>query len=577
MRKLINGVLIITVLMMLFSVSSTASTLPDGFEVVDVNFFINDELQQITVYRNNNSCQPEKNDYVPLQACIEKIGCTFERKNETDITIETPDNRIIDIYLYKNTINYSHHVSWEYFEVDGVIYSPIFEFTLLIDCKAVYDGESFYLDTGEYLEKINADSNIGRKVNIDVYVNDIKIETLVYKDGKAPSIPGPHNWFDYVQLKPIEETLGIDMSSSDELYNSAHKQVSFNGEIYIRFSTIRSYIDGSLKQDDYDSIYLYSADYVRQDIPATLEEAYKALDERLDPEDIEYIKNLSEWHVIIELRSELGMWMDDNWLNPTNSRLTKALLELAPNFSDTYDMSNFILVGYHAYLNSDSAPILTENSDITFSDLPEEHWAYKDIISLTKSGVLDGYEDGTFQPDNNVTHAEMAKIITIAFDLHGNNGGDSETTSYTIKEDIKNGSPDKWWSEFALIAVDYYYPGGLSIVYKSDDEVDRRQVAVALVNILNPEYTFDYTTAGYSLPSDWKKTLENEFSDLFAGDNDGYIDVSDGYFAGSPKHIYLAKAMGLISGYSDGTFRSYDNITRAEFCAMLNRALALYE
>ena len=65
-------------------------------------------------------------------------------------------------------------------------------------------------------------------------------------------------------------------------------------------------------------------------------------------------------------------------------------------------------------------PIISENSDIEFDDLSEAHWAFDDIMSLVETGVLNGYEDGTFKPDNNITHAEMAKIITTAFDLHGN-------------------------------------------------------------------------------------------------------------------------------------------------------------
>ena len=214
------------------------------------------------------------------------------------------------------------------------------------------------------------------------------------------------------------------------------------------------------------------------------------------------------------------------------------------------------------------------------SDFKETHWAHKDVMSLVEMGVINGYEDGTFRPDNNITHAEMAKIITIAFDLQGNdesnNETENETTAYGLKRDIKNYSPNEWWSEFALIAVDYYYPGGLSSAYNSADEVSRRQVAVVLVNILNPEYGFDYTTTGYTFPANWKEILRSEFLDFAEEDgweDDFYIDSGDGFEVNSPKHIYLAKTMGLISGYPDGTFRPNDKITRAEFCAMVNRAL----
>lgn len=47
----------------------------------------------------------------------------------------------------------------------------------------------------------------------------------------------------------------------------------------------------------------------------------------------------------------------------------------------------------------------------TFSDVPETHWAYKYINSFAS----DGYEDGTFRPDNHITRAEAVAMINRAF------------------------------------------------------------------------------------------------------------------------------------------------------------------
>lgn len=48
-----------------------------------------------------------------------------------------------------------------------------------------------------------------------------------------------------------------------------------------------------------------------------------------------------------------------------------------------------------------------------FSDI-DGHWAIKDIGSLTSIGIINGYENGTFRPGNNITRAESAKIISVA-------------------------------------------------------------------------------------------------------------------------------------------------------------------
>lgn len=40
----------------------------------------------------------------------------------------------------------------------------------------------------------------------------------------------------------------------------------------------------------------------------------------------------------------------------------------------------------------------------------EEHWATTDIAKASKIGLIDGYEDGTFKPDNEITRAEFIKM-----------------------------------------------------------------------------------------------------------------------------------------------------------------------
>lgn len=46
-----------------------------------------------------------------------------------------------------------------------------------------------------------------------------------------------------------------------------------------------------------------------------------------------------------------------------------------------------------------------------FSDLTEEHWAYKDISRCAEDGIMLGYPNGEFQPENQITRAEFAAAI----------------------------------------------------------------------------------------------------------------------------------------------------------------------
>ena len=45
----------------------------------------------------------------------------------------------------------------------------------------------------------------------------------------------------------------------------------------------------------------------------------------------------------------------------------------------------------------------------------ENHWAKTDIIYLMERGVMEGYSDGTFKPDKNITRAEFLKMVNNVF------------------------------------------------------------------------------------------------------------------------------------------------------------------
>lgn len=46
-----------------------------------------------------------------------------------------------------------------------------------------------------------------------------------------------------------------------------------------------------------------------------------------------------------------------------------------------------------------------------FTDLDETHWAYNEILALTNSGLIEGYPDKTYKPENNITRAEVMTVI----------------------------------------------------------------------------------------------------------------------------------------------------------------------
>ena len=51
---------------------------------------------------------------------------------------------------------------------------------------------------------------------------------------------------------------------------------------------------------------------------------------------------------------------------------------------------------------------------VTFSDVNESTQFGEAIYELVDDGVLNGYEDGTFKPDGTITRAEFAKVIGVS-------------------------------------------------------------------------------------------------------------------------------------------------------------------
>ena len=53
-----------------------------------------------------------------------------------------------------------------------------------------------------------------------------------------------------------------------------------------------------------------------------------------------------------------------------------------------------------------------------FSDVEENTWYYQYIMAASDMGLINGYPDGTFKPDNLITRAEAVTIVNRTLDRH---------------------------------------------------------------------------------------------------------------------------------------------------------------
>lgn len=180
----------------------------------------------------------------------------------------------------------------------------------------------------------------------------------------------------------------------------------------------------------------------------------------------------------------------------------------------------------------------------SFSDVPSDHWAYENINRVVAKGWFDGYEDGTFHPNDTITRAEA---MTVFVKFLGLNVKKAETSSY---HDV---ALTDWYSPFIetgkkLFPKETMYNG--EEPFNPKMPMKRETTVYALVTALR--YTDDTLFANQSKLNMFKD--QNSISELIK------------------PYMVVAVEKNLVSGYDDGTIGAQDPLTRAEFATLLYRA-----
>ena len=156
----------------------------------------------------------------------------------------------------------------------------------------------------------------------------------------------------------------------------------------------------------------------------------------------------------------------------------------------------------------------------------EDHYAY-----------IVGYEDGSVQPEGDITRAEVATIFFRLLTDESRNEFWSQTNNYS---DV---SEDAWYNNAVSTLsnagiIDGYEDG----TFKPDGNITRAEFATIAVRFFEATY---------------------DGGDLFS-------DIA-GHWA--QDYINEAANAGIVDGYPDGTFRPQQYITRAEAMTMVNRTI----
>ncbi|MHC0036497.1 S-layer homology domain-containing protein [Pseudoneobacillus sp. C159] len=178
-----------------------------------------------------------------------------------------------------------------------------------------------------------------------------------------------------------------------------------------------------------------------------------------------------------------------------------------------------------------------EASNLGFKDLPKEKgfWAEKEVDYLIKQGIISGYADGTFRPNEPITRAQVAGMMVQALKL-------------SVKErpnpGFKDVSPKSYYYQaIAAVAAEGIIRGDEEGRFRPGEYVTRAQMAAILRRAM-----------GYK--QEW---------------NQRFLDIEKTHWAFS--EINSIAENGITWGKGQFQFVPNDWTSRAQFSVFLARAL----
>jgi len=179
---------------------------------------------------------------------------------------------------------------------------------------------------------------------------------------------------------------------------------------------------------------------------------------------------------------------------------------------------------------------------VSFTDVPDDYWAKPYIDALSSRGLITGFDNDTFRPDQPVTRAQTANIVSRTFDLTA----DKENLAFS---DVTG---DYWANEsIGEVVKGGFMTGFPDDTFAPNEPVTRTQAFTTLV-----------TGLSIAPPTNVQPVIERY------ADNDAIPDWATGKIA-------AATAGGLVVNYpNQQQLNPNEPTTRAELSAFIYQALA---
>ncbi|MEK4387556.1 S-layer homology domain-containing protein [Solibacillus sp. FSL W7-1464] len=214
--------------------------------------------------------------------------------------------------------------------------------------------------------------------------------------------------------------------------------------------------------------------------------------------------------------------------NPKNIHLSEAGYQV---------VADAMMKDYLNALIKESEEDITEDEIVKapFTDI-QDHWSKEYIDVAYAKGIINGYEDGTFQPNADMTRAQVISVISRAFGLTATNKAPFKDISHYAQQTQ---------SEIAAA-----YEAGLikenNGYFNPQDKITRSQLALILMRLSTTHTGQLYEPAKLA-----------PFQDIANFDREAQLAITFLYDT------------GVVQGTSAATFSPKGNVTRAQVAKIL--------
>ena len=140
--------------------------------------------------------------------------------------------------------------------------------------------------------------------------------------------------------------------------------------------------------------------------------------------------------------------------------------------------------------------VFGQSAHAVFTDIASDHPYYEAIEYLQENGIVEGYEDGSFRPDQQVNRAEALKII-----LLGSNILVPEIQEQIIFPDVLYGT---WYAKFVIKAKNLGIVSGDSDtgLFRPGDTINLAEILKILLKTNNIETSIPASNPYVDVPAD---------------------------------------------------------------------------